>query len=136
MKDIRDALDLFWNGFVNIQTNQPIPAWQNLRVPQNAPFPRIIYEIVTSPSRRNTLLSARIFDRRVTPGFIGVTDGVMEQAEERIPESGVVIETGTGTMTLYRATPFCQYMPADSDDPNAVQGIIRYEIRFRNRKNL
>ena len=138
MNESRNTLDGFWNSFDNIQTRQKIPAWQHGFVPRehSETYPRISYEVVTSPNLNNYLLRARVWDRRATIGFMGLTDDVMRQAGERIPESGVVLKTGIGTITLYRGTPFTWYMPADPDDPNVVQGVINYEIRFRNQINL
>ena len=136
MVDLRAALMEFWGSFTDRQTGRLIPCFQdvavtamhNLERPQPPPFPYISYELLRPEMFGNNILSASIWDRRNVPGFMGLIDDVLRQAELKIPETGTILKWDTGAVWMRRnAFNFLSYLD-EPNDPLVTRGVIRYEL--------
>jgi len=141
MRNVREVLAGFWGGFYNrsalLPAPTPIPAFQNgyvfFRDAQGRPlpepvYPYITYEIALPAMSDFVILTANIYDRNANnPGFMGLVDDVLDQATERVPESGLMLDVGNrGMLVLRRSTPFIDYL--DDPDQFISRGIIRYAV--------
>ena len=93
---------------------KPIPAYQAGYVvngfnekgnPVRPQFPYITYEIVLPAFLRFSVVTATIWDKSVeTPGFHGIIDDVLRQAQKRIPNDGIflMLDNETGMIWLQR----------------------------------
>jgi len=124
MNSIRNVFAAFWGGFINKQTGQTIPAFQDGYAPRDAPFPRITYEIVRPAFDDFTITSASVWDRRPQMGFFGLVDDVLAQVAVKIPEHGVVISADeNGSVWLMRSNPFIQGYRLFNGSPHPSSGF-------------
>ena len=133
MNDMRNAYAEFWSGFLDRSglPHKPIPAWQEGYVPHRHKdaWPRITYQIALPAFMGSAILAASIWDRRTAEiGYFGLVDDVLEQAREKISESGELLIWGGGALWIMRSEPFIDYLD-DPDDQAVTRGIIRTVVR-------
>jgi len=144
MKAIRATYQEFWSSFLNRSTLLPSPApiaayQEGYAVtvdekgkPKPPEFPYITYQVTRPAFGEFALATASIWNRDAqNPGNFKLVDDVLEQAEEKIPEGGLVLETGTdgGGMWILRSNPFIDCI-GDPDDQAITRGIIRYIVKM------
>ena len=144
---IFSAYIAFWNSFVDTlgrpalsgaparPPNMPIPAFQEgfvqVRVGnawQAPPFPYIVYPVANTAFANSNLLAVSIWDRVPNmPGNFSMVNDVVDQINERIPHSGVVLRLDKGLIMLRRGNPW--YIPmGDESDPAIVRGLLNIEV--------
>ena len=138
MNDIRNVFAAFWGSYVNrgaslpnLPTGAYIPAFAEGYVPREHKdtWPRITYQIALTNFLDSSILAASIWDRRAAMvGFFGLIDDVIEQAREKIPESGTVLRWDGGALWVMRSTPFIDFLD-DPEDQSVIRGIIRTVVR-------
>ena len=108
--DKEQALHQFWSQFK--VDGKSIPAYDQSTVPDDAPFPRITYEVITDNFGVQNVLTASIWDR--SKSWQGVTD-ILHEVEEQLGRGGQTLHCKGGMVWIYRGMPFAQRMP-DTDD--------------------
>lgn len=103
--DKEQALYSFWAGF-------GIPAYDENRVPEDAPLPRITYETVVDNFGNEVALTATIWYNSMS--WAEITQKSKEIAD-KITMGGLIIKTDDGALWLKRGTPFAQREQGTSD---------------------
>lgn len=116
--DSEQALDSFWNSF-------GVPAWDENTVPDDAPFKKITYEIITNEFGVPTTTTVSIYDR--SDGWKSVTD-IFHLVKDRLKNGGVTIQSNDGIIWLKPGTPFCQRFGDVNDTVRRL--IVNIEIEY------
>lgn len=109
--DKAQALYSLWSGF-------GLPAYDETRVPEDAPFPRITYETVTDSFGQEVALTASLW--YYSTSWKNITQKAAEISLD-IGMGGKIIRTDTGAVWIKRGAPFAQRM-GDSND--SVRRIV------------
>jgi len=109
--DKAQALHAFWAGF-------DLPAYDESTVPEDAPFPRITYQVSTGSWDDAILLSASVWY------YSRSWEAISQKADEiaaAIGWAGSLLPTDDGAIWLKRGSPFAQRM---SDPNDMVRRIL------------
>lgn len=101
------AIQTFWESF-------KIPAYDELTVPDNAPFPYITYNVKTDSIGNICLMSASLWYRSTS--WKDVSDKAEEIAEYIVKMAPPSIEIDNGRLYISKGTPFAQRMSEPNDD--------------------
>lgn len=112
--DKEQALHTFWAQF-------GVPAYDRNTVPDNAPLPRITYEVITDNFGTQNVLTASIYDR--SNSWKSVTD-IQHLLEDKLGYGGQTIGYDNGLLWVKRGVPFAQR----SNDPDDSIRVIRINI--------
>lgn len=116
--DREQALNQFWNSF-------DIPAYDVNTVPDDAPFPRITYEVTVNEFGIPTTIYGSIWLRDTGWGKITT---YAHRIDSRLSEGGQTIAFEHGMIWLKKGTPFLQRM---SDPDDTIRRIlINIEIEY------
>lgn len=115
--DKTQALHSFWAGFGN--------AYDQNTVPEDAPFPRITYEVATDSFGRDLMLSASIWDRNTSWSTV---EALKEAISNEIGHGGVNIPYDDGMIWIRRGSPFAQRM-GDTDD-SIRRIVLNIEVEY------
>lgn len=102
--DKAQALHAFWAGF-------DLPAYDESTVPEDAPFPRITYQVSTGSWDDAILLSASVW--YYSRSWEAITQK-SDEIEDYIGRGGTILPVDIGAIWLKRGSPFSQRM----SDPN------------------
>jgi hypothetical protein len=102
------ALHKFWSSF-------GVPAYDANTVPEDAPLPRITYEIATDSYDMIVSLTASIWSR--SKSWVEATE-IKDAIEEEIANGGTVID---GILWITTRTPFAQRM---NDPDDSIRRIV------------
>jgi hypothetical protein len=109
--DKASAIDHFWNGF-------GIPAYDENTVPDNAPMPRITYNVITDSLGNTVNLSASIWYQGRSWKDVTLK---AEEIEKYIGEhGGIVMNLDNGKLWMVKGSPFSQRM---SDNDSSIRRI-------------
>lgn len=129
MTALHQALYAFWSQF--LYGNTPIPAYLSGKVPNNATFPYITFEVQKGD----------IFSASVLTAFIWVKAGsginanairasIMDDIARAIPMQGTRMNFNGGYVTIFRnPSTFMSYYD-DPEDSTVIGGRISYEVHF------
>lgn len=121
--DRGQAIDSFWNSF-EINGKQ-IPAFDVNTVPDDAPFPRITYDVTVNDFGIPTSLFASIWDRNTSWGkCIAISDKV----DARLSEGGQMVSFDGGAIWIKKGNPFLQRMGDPDDTIRRI--IVNIEIEY------
>lgn len=117
--DKEQALNSFWNSF-------GVKAYDVNTVPDNAPLPRITYEVAEADFGTQVIVSSSIWDRSVS--WKSVTD-ITHTISERIGFGGCTIPYDGGMIWIKKAAPFSRRLSEPNDD--TIRRInINVELEF------
>lgn len=116
--DKEQTLQAFWSQF-------GVPAYDQNTVPEDAPYPRITYEVITDNFNVANVLTASIWDRSTS--WKSVTD-IQHQIESRLGYGGQTLHCSGGMVWINRGAPFAQRM-SDTDD-SIRRIVINTEVEF------
>ena len=116
--DKEQTLQAFWSQF-------GVPAYDQGTVPDDAPLPRITYEVITDNIGSSNILSASIWDR--SQSWKSVTD-ILHQIEDKVGRGGQTLHCNGGIVWVNRGVPFAQRM-TDTDD-TIRRILISIEVEF------
>lgn len=116
--DKEQALHQFWSQF-------GIPAYDVGTVPDDAPFPRITYEVITGNLGEQNILNASIWDR--SRSWQSVTE-ILHDLESSLGMGGQTLHCRGGMVWIYRGMPFAQRMTDPDDSIRRI--LINIEVEF------
>lgn len=129
MDSFHRAIFAFWR---NLNVNgTTYPVWLQGRVPDDAAFPYITFDISKASAFNETSLSVTL--------YLKTADGDSKNAEraaffdaasKAIPESGARIDCGDGFCILYRSTGDFLSIMDDPEDKTIIGGRVGYEVTF------
>jgi len=139
MNNLEAALTAFWGSFTNPEKpSVKIPAYtghvaehDDMGRRVRPAFPYITYELTRPAYGGGTAMRASVWDRReAATGFRGLTNNILEQIAQRVPEGGLLLSFDGGSVWIRRALNFTQY-PAkpDPDDPLIVRALVSLEMQ-------
>lgn len=111
------VLHSFWAGFG--------AAYDQNTVPEDAPFPRITYEVATDGFGQELILSASLWDRNTSWARV---EALKESISDIIGYGGVNVSYDSGMLWIKRGTPFAQRM-GDSDD-SIRRIVLNIEVEY------
>lgn len=103
--DNAQTLHAFWNSF-------GVPAYDENTVPDNAPYPRITYDVVEGTFGSAVTSSAQIFDYSKSWATI---EGIKQAVSTRLRRGGQAIPTDDGGIWITPGSPFMQRVAGDND---------------------
>ena len=115
--DKEQAIHYFWNQFTN--------AYDQGTVPEDAPYPRITYEVITDEFDVQNVLTASIWDK--SSSWAGCTN-ILHQIESRLGRGGQTLHCDGGAVWIYRGMPFAQRM-TDTDD-SIRRIVVNIEVEY------
>lgn len=117
--DKAQAIHKFWTGF-------GLPAFDENTVPQNAPMPRITYNVTTDSLGNVVYMSGSIWYRSTS--WKEITEKTND-IEKRLGEhGGVVLDLDDGKVWIMKGSPFAQRM-SDPDD-SIRRMYINLQVEF------
>ena len=99
------ALDNFWRSF-------GMTAYDETNVPEDAPFPRLTYEVALDNFGGEVALTATLWYYSTT--WKDISEKAQEIADD-ITRGGKIIATDGGAIWIKRGNPFAQRMPDNND---------------------
>lgn len=122
MRDINEALYQFWSGF-------GVPAYRAGRVPTDAEYPYITFEVVAGGFGSRTILTAHNWHK--APGATAAAADILDAIAREIPDSGFLMPVeGRGYLAIYRNGGEFQSYVKDQEDPDVIGGRTSYEAHF------
>lgn len=115
--DKEQAFNSFWNSF-------DIPAYDASTVPDDAPFPRITYNLAINEFGLATSLNASIWDK--STGWGRITD-IAHRIDSRLSEGGQTVKYDGGMIWIKKGNPFFQRMGDPDDTIRRIVVIIELE---------
>ena len=109
--DREQALNSFWNSF-------DIPAYDVNTVPDDAPYPRITYEVTVNDFGVPTSIFGSIWDKSTGWGRI---TSIAHKINSRLSQGGQTVSYEDGILWLKKGTPFQQRM---SDPDDTIRRIV------------
>lgn len=100
------AIYEFWNSF-------GLEGYEENSVPDDAAFPYITYQLVTSSFNENVLMTASLWYR--SSSWLDI-NAKTEEISQTLGNSGKIIPCEDGAVWLKRGIPFAQNMGDESDD--------------------
>lgn len=129
MTEVHQALYGFWSQFA--YNNNPIPAYLSGKVPDNAVFPYITFNVQEGDIFSATFLTAQVWVKAgsgINANAVRAT--IMDDIRRAIPMQGTRIDHDGGYMTIFRnASTFMSYED-DQEDASVIGGRISYEVHF------
>ena len=116
--DKEQRLYNFWNGFAT--------AYDVNSVPDEAPFPRITFEVQTDNLGYPVSTSASIWTRSSS---WQTAENIKAAIEHRISRGGIMLGYDGGAMWLKRGTPF-SVRGGDPSDDKVRQIMLNIEIEY------
>lgn len=116
--DKESTLNYFWNQF-------GCKAYDSNTVPDDAPYPRITYEVITDNIGVQNVLTASIWDRSTS--WKKVTD-IQHAIEARIGLGGQSLHCSGGLVWICRGVPFAQRMSDPDDQIRHI--VVNIEVEF------
>lgn len=115
--DREQAYNQFWNSF-------DIPAYDTNTVPQDAPLPRITYDVAISDFDTPTSLMASIWLR--STGWKEIT-AIARRIENKLSEGGQMVSYDDGAIWIKKGYPFLQRMSDPDDTIRRIVVIVEVE---------
>ena len=116
--DKEQAFHGFWSGF-------DIPAYDVSTVPDDAPFPRITYELTINEFGTPTTIYASIWDKSTS--WANIT-AIAHKIENTLSEGGQMARYDGGTIWLKKGVPFMSRMTDPDDTIRRI--IVNVEIEY------
>lgn len=116
--DNAQALHAFWNSF-------GVPAYDENTVPDNAPYPRITYDVVEGSAGASVTSSAQLFDYAKSWATI---EGVKQTVNTRLRRGGQAIPTDEGGIWITPGSPFMQRVAGDNDMIRRI--LINIDVNY------
>lgn len=116
--DKEQALQSFWESF-------GIPAFDKNTVDEDAPFPRITYDVTINEFGVPTSLFASIWDRNTSWGRI---TGLAHEIDSRLSEGGQMVLFDGGAFWIKKGNPFQQRMSDPDDTIRRI--IVNVEVEY------
>ena len=116
--DREQALHQFWSGF-------DVPAYDSSTTPDNAPFPRITYDVTVNEFGIPTSLYGSIWDKNTSWGRI---IGIAHKIDSRLSEGGCMVAYDGGVLWIKKGNPFQQRMGDPDDTIRRI--IINIEVEY------
>lgn len=116
--DREQALHQFWGGF-------DVPAYDSSTTPDNAPFPRITYDVTVNEFGIPTSLYGSIWDKNTSWGRI---IGIAHKIDSRLSEGGCMVAYDGGVLWIKKGNPFQQRMGDPDDTIRRI--IINIEVEY------
>jgi hypothetical protein len=116
--DKEQAINSFWNSF-------DVPAYDMNTVPDDAPFPRITYEVTVNEFGNPTTVYASIWDKNTGWGRI---TGIAHKIDSALSEGGHTVSYDGGIIWLKKGTPFQQRMGDPDDTIRRI--LVNIEIEY------
>lgn len=114
-----EALYRFFNSF-------GIAGYESYSVPEEAPFPRITYNLVTGDYGQDVAIGVNLWYR--ASSLVGIND-MADKIAGAIGLGGIQLACDGGHIHLYRGTPWAQSMD-DPDDDTIKRKYINITARF------
>lgn len=122
MRDVNAALYEFWSSF-------GIPAYREGRVPTDAEYPYITFNVVSGDALTSTTLIAQ--DWHKAPGATAAAADMLDEIAKAIPKTGTILPIGgRGFLAIYRNPGEWQSYVQDPEDSDVIGGKTKYVIRF------
>ena len=116
--DKAQVLHNFWAGF-------GLPVYDETRVPDGAPFPRITYETILDSFGTEVALTASLW--YYSESWKDITRKALD-ISQAIGMGGKVLRTSDGAMWIKRGNPFAQRMPDNNDSIRRI--VINVSTEF------
>lgn len=116
--DKEQALNRFWNSF-------GIPAYDINSVPDDAPFPRITYDVTVNAFGTPTSLYGSIWTRET--GWGNITT-YAHQIDSRLSEGGQMVSYDGGALWIKKGNPFQQRMSDPDDTIRRI--VVNIEVEY------
>lgn len=117
--DKAQAVHAFWSGF-------EWPAYDESTVPENAPFPRIVYQVQTDSFENAVSLSASLWDRSTSWERISLkSDEIARKIVKAFPPS---VKIDGGRMIVTKGRPFASRMT--DPDTSLRRIVLNVEFEF------
>lgn len=116
--DKAQAIYSFWSGF-------ELPAYDENRVPEDAPLPRITYETADDSFGNELALTASLWYQSFS--WEEITKKATE-ISKAITMGGKCIRTDGGAIWIKRGTPFAQRTEGTSDSVRRI--VINISVEF------
>lgn len=115
--DKEQAFNSFWNSF-------DVPAYDASTVPDDAPFPRITYNLVVNDFGTPTSLNASIWDK--STGWSRITN-IAHKIDSRLSNGGQTVSYDDGMIWIKKGNPLFQRMGDPDDTIRRIVVIIELE---------
>lgn len=116
--DREQALHTFWSSF-------GLPAYDSSTVPDDAPLPRITYEVQVNGWGEITMLFGSIWMK--STGWKEIT-AIADKIDSRLSEGGQTIRYDDGMLWIKKGSPFLQRM---SDPDDTIRRIlVNIEVEY------
>lgn len=116
--DKEQALHSFWSRF-------GVPAYDMNTVPEDAPLPRITYEVIVDGFGVQNITTASIWDRSTS--WKSVTD-ILHLIENELGLGGTSIPYTNGLLWVKRGMPFAQRMNDTDDSIRRI--VVNTELEY------
>lgn len=116
--DKEQTLHSFWSSF-------GVNAYDPNTVPDDAPFPRITYEVITNEFGVPTSLNGSIWDR--STGWNTITT-ICNQIDSRLSQGGQTLRYDGGMMWIKKGSPFASRLGDPDDTIRRI--VINIEVEY------
>ncbi len=123
------ALYSFWR---NLNVNgKTYPVWLQGRVPDDATFPYITFDVSKGAAFNETVLSATLLLKTEAGNSKNAERAAFfDAASAAIPEAGKRLDWEGGFCMLYRSSGDFLSIMDDEEDPSVIGGRVGYEVTF------
>lgn len=115
-REVQELLFSYLNGL-----DSSFRVYRN-EAPQGAPFPYVIYNVVTTEFGEQQPIAIRIYDQNNS--YQRITD-VVDKIGENLP---INLQSEHGIVTLYKGSPFAQDLEEEGVDGSYVNFIIETDF--------
>lgn len=131
MTEFHQALYAFWSQF--LYNNVSIPAYLSGKVPNNATFPYITFDVAHGDGFSSSVLTAFIWIKAGSGiNANAIRASILDDIERAIPITQTRIDYDGGFAYLSRNdTDFITYYD-DPEDASVIGGRVSYIVRFYN----
>lgn len=116
--DREQAFNQFWNSF-------DVPAYDVNTVPDDAPYPRITYNLAVNEFGVPTSLNASIWAK--STGWNSITT-IANKIDSRLSQGGQTVSYDNGILWIKKGNPFLQRMSDPDDTIRRI--VVIFEIEY------
>lgn len=127
MKDLQKKLYKFWSSFSH--NGQPIPAYVEDAVPEDAEFPYFAFQVQENETfGRSTLVCTLCCQATSGTNVNAQRAEILDIVRQAIPQEGTAIYCEDGFITIYRSNSNFFRLEVDTVLQSVCYGRISYEI--------
>ena len=127
MTGIHQALYAFWSQFS--YGGNPIPAYLQGHVPEDAAFPYITFDVASGRSFATSVVTATVWCRAESGVNVNVQRAsILDSIDRALPEADLRLDFQGGFAMLRRGSGDFHSYITDEDDKSVVGGVTRCEL--------